>query len=216
MHPESHTDTNTQQKNQRYGLLIMAIILLPMLLAYIMFYTGWGVSGHTTNKGDLLLPPQQIQALGLAEHGDWGKDGESQRQALIAPYSSGDKKWRMLIPVPQDCDQRCENHLYLSRQVHIRLAEKAHRVQRILLLLAPPSVEKKQALEREHPNSLFLQSTPAELNRWLQATALPEPAEHYFYLIDQEGFAMMRYSRHHSGQDVLDDLKKLLKFTYSK
>ena len=201
--------SNTRKKTQLHGIFIILVIFLPMALAYVMFYTGWGVSKHTTNKGDLLIPPQAIQSLTLNNHSN----------ALKKRYSANEsskKKWRILIPVSRSCDKACQSHLYLSQQVHIRLAEKAYRVERILLLLASLPNDEIERLEREHPNSLILHSSSIHLNEWLKPTLLPQSAEQYFYLIDQEGFAMMRYSTEHSGQDLLDDIKKLLKFTYSQ
>lgn len=195
-----------KKRNKFYGLLIIAAIVLPMVLAYLIFKTGIGFPSATSNKGDLLVPPQPIQQLNLEEKDNF----------FETLYSSDKKRWRILIPVSKVCDETCEAHLYLSRQVHIRLAEKAYRVERVLLLLDPFSEIELDKLKQEHPETLLVQSNTASLNTWLLETKLPASAENYFYLVDQEGFAMMRYNREHSGQDLLDDIKKLLKFTYAK
>ena len=194
------------RRNQLYGLLVLCIILLPMLLAYLIFKTGWGMPSETTNKGDLLSPPISLKKLVLSKNGE----------LLDNLYPASPKKWRILVPVTQSCDANCEDFLYISRQVHIRLAEKAYRVERILLLLDEFSPEELLSLKQQHPGTLIFYSRSADLANWLAATGLPKAADQYFYLIDQEGFAMMRYGSSHSGQDLLDDLKKLLKFTYDK
>ncbi len=198
-------DPVIKRRNKFYGLLIVSAIFLPMLLAYFIYKTGIGFPSGTTNKGVLLQPPQAVQDLVL-----------TQTDSLAILYQSEHKRWRMLVPVTQDCDERCQAYLYLTRQVHIRLAEKAYRVERILLLLDNYPENHIETLKEEHPGTQIFRSTTRELERWLEKTPLPLSPEQYFYLVDQEGFAMMYYHTEHTGQDLLDDIKKLLKFTYDK
>lgn len=195
-----------EKRNKFYGVLIIVVIALPMLLAYIMFKTGWGIPQETTNKGDLLTPARSVKELSLPDQSGY----------FTSLYASDKKKWRMMVPVTKPCEQLCEKHLYITRQVHIRLAEKSYRVERILLLLNEWSEDELEVLKRNHPNVLMVNSSASDLAQWLSSVNLPLAADRYFYLVDQDGFAMMRYSDQHSGQDLLDDIKKLLKFTYDK
>lgn len=213
-----------KKRNKFYGLLIIAAIVLPMLLAYLMFKTGIGFPAGTSNKGELLIPPQPIQNLVLTNNNELLNSLYSSNDKMEGATSNSSaseqattrKRWRILIPVTQNCDKRCQDNLYLTRQVHIRLAEKAYRVERILLLLDTFSVTEKASLKKEHPETLFIESSPQYFQEWLEQIKLPSEPTHYFYLVDQEGFTMMRYDETHSGQDLLDDIKKLLKFTYDK
>lgn len=193
-----------KKRNRFNGLLIITAISLPMLLAYIMFKTGLGIPTSTSNKGTLLQPARAIEELSL----------NNQDNTLARLISDEKKRWRILIPVTEECNEVCQNHLYISRQVHIRLAEKAYRVERVLLLLDTLSNDAIDSLKKEHPETVMVETTPAAFNQWLNKTNLPLSAENYYYLIDQSGFAMMHYDIHHKGQDLLDDVKKLLKFTY--
>ena len=202
------TDINDQQRrNQRQGLLMLAMVVLPMVIAYTMFKTGWGIPTGTINKGLLLAPPQSVSSLSLTENND----------ALQRLYPAEKKQWRIMVPVAANCEAACQQNLYVTRQVHIRLAEKAARVERILLAIDEIPEEQKQQLLSEHPNILWLDSSRAALADWLTDTDFPveQSSDHYF-LIDQEGFAMMSYNTQHTGQDLLDDIKKLLKYTYEK
>ncbi|MEO0442798.1 MAG: hypothetical protein AAFZ92_03520 [Pseudomonadota bacterium] len=194
-------------RSRLYALLIMVLIFAPMVLAYIMFHTGWGVSGNTTNKGDLLESPLPIADLEL---------NLNEQDKLTRLYQGNDKRWRILVPVDSPCKDPCANFLYLTRQVHIRLAQDAYRVERILLLLDELPHGQIKKLTQEHPNSIIVNSNIDALTQWLQKNDAPKSASGYFYLIDQEGYAMMRYGEQHTGQNLLDDLKKLLKFTYDK
>jgi cytochrome oxidase Cu insertion factor (SCO1/SenC/PrrC family) len=126
------------------------------------------------------------------------------------------KKWRLLVPVPAACADTCQKNLYTTRQVHIRLAEKAYRVERIILSLDELRPTLLKQLANEHPNTLRIESSEDRFFEWLASANFVESVEQYYYLIDQEGFAMMRYNASHTGQNLLDDIKKLLKFTYDK
>ena len=199
---------STIKRNRFFGLVIILIIVVPMIIAYIMFHTGMGLTGSTTNKGVLLEPPQKIQTLPLFEN-------ENLFNVIYAKNEHG-KKWRLLVPVSAVCNKACENNLYLTRQVHIRLAEKGYRVERVVAqldLLPEPLIN---TLSQDHPNTLKIKTSRENLSQWLARTNAPKQPENYIYLIDQEGFAMMFYDETHSGQDLLDDIKKLLKFTYDK
>lgn len=177
-----------------------------MVTAYLMFKTGVGIPSVTTNKGVLLQPVVAIADLELS-----GGD-----TSLTTLFPEANKRWRLLVPVTKNCDRACAQHLYITRQVHIRLAEKAYRVERVLLLLDELTPVELDSLRREHPQTRILSAQRPQLEDWLSEVQLPESALEYFYLVDQEGFAMMRYGIDHKGQDLLDDLKKLLKYTYDK
>jgi cytochrome oxidase Cu insertion factor (SCO1/SenC/PrrC family) len=206
----NHTENNASRikRNRFFGIIIVVMVVAPMAIAYIMFQTGWGVSGSTTNKGTLLNPPLPIQELNLQENNPFF-------EALFSDKQTS-KKWRLLVPVDADCSEVCQKNLYTTRQVHIRLAEKAYRLERIILSLddLPQSLTEK--LNQEHPNTLLPATTHAEFSRWISPANILGNTKHYYYLVDQEGFVMMRYDVSHTGHDLLDDIKKLLKFTYDK
>jgi cytochrome oxidase Cu insertion factor (SCO1/SenC/PrrC family) len=201
------------KRNRFFGLLILAIVTAPMLLAYVMYQTGWGISSSTTNNGELLTPALSVQELKtIAEDNVFEKmlaNKDSTSKSIA-------KKWRLLVPVTAACADTCQKNLYTTRQVHIRLAEKAYRVERIILSLDELNPTLLEQLANEHPNTLRIESSDDRFSEWLAPANIVESAEQYYYLIDQEGFAMMRYDVSHTGQNLLDDIKKLLKFTYDK
>jgi len=132
-------------------------------------------------------------------------------------YPAETKKWRIMVPISANCEAACQKNLFITRQVHIRLAEKAPRVERIFLALDGVSAQQKQQLLVEHPNVLWLDSSQAALVNWLTNTAMATvQVDKRYFLIDQDGFGMMSYSAEHTGQELLEDLKKLLKYTYEK
>lgn len=199
---------NIIKRNRFFGVLIIFIVLAPMGIAYLMYQTGWGVSSSTTNKGELINPPIPIQEIPLNQ-------GSALFNELFSDNKAS-KKWRLLVPVVAGCSDICQKNLYTTRQVHIRLAEKAYRVERILLSLQPLPEALDAQLQQEHPNTLRSETSAEYFSHWISAANISGKAENYYYLVDQEGFVMMRYDSSHTGQDLLDDIKKLLKFTYDK
>lgn len=196
------------KRNRFFGILIIFMVVAPMGMAYIMYQTGWGVSSNTTNKGLLLNPPLPIQELILSQD-------DTLLTALFSDTQAS-KKWRLLVPVTSRCADICQKNLYTTRQVHIRLAEKAYRVERIILSLDELPVTLNEQLDKEHPNTLRPQMSSTYFSQWVAPANIEGAVEDYYYLVDQEGYMMMRYDVSHTGQDLLDDIKKLLKFTYDK
>lgn len=157
----------------------------------------------TSNKGVLLRPATPV--VGLAAH----YEGAPWVWAELKP------KWRMIIPVTGGCDQACQDLLYISRQVHIRLDKNAHRVERVLLNLgAPLDDNTREFLAREHP---YLKLVSADLEAF-KALLAPtdadwQAAQLRLFLADQQGDLMMYYTPEHEGGHILADLRHLLKYS---
>ncbi|GAA6151456.1 hypothetical protein [Pseudoteredinibacter isoporae] len=196
---------NSTKPKKRIGnwqaVFLFGIIALPMVLALLIYKTGVGMPGSTINEGIMLTPAKQVDVFARAD---------TEGQSLLA---SG-KKWRLLIPYNANCDEACLNKLYVTRQVHIRLGEKARRVERVMVSLdaMTPTLEK---LLLEHPRLRVMPVDSVVYSNWLASSSLPENSnilQHYF-LVDEDGFAMMAYNAEHDGNQLLKDIKRVLKFT---
>ena len=183
------------RRQRLFGIGIISIIVLPMILAYVMFHTGWGVSLSTTNKGELMNPPLSLNDMVLSQSPSLFN--ELYQDAGRGANDTG-KKWRLLVPVTASCATACEQNLYLTRQVHIRLAEKAYRVERILLSLETLPQQVLANLDAEHRNTVRAQASLDEFRQWLKPASLEGSVEDYYYLVDQEGYTMMHYHSQHS------------------
>ncbi|MFT5116856.1 MAG: cytochrome oxidase Cu insertion factor (SCO1/SenC/PrrC family) [Kiritimatiellia bacterium] len=197
------------KRNRFFAVMIILIVVAPMGIAYVMYQTGWGVSAGTTNKGTLLSPPVALNELSLVKN--------TSLLAELFVDKKSVKRWRLLVPVSAGCSEVCQKNLYTTRQVHIRLAEKSYRLERVLLALDTLPLNLQTLLLQKHPNTLLANSTHENFKQWISAAAnSSDNAEDYYYLVDQGGLVMMQYDVSHTGQDLLDDVKKLLKFTYDK
>lgn len=199
---------NSLFKSKWTGWFVMAIIILPMLMAYIVYVTGLGMPTGTLNKGELLLPATSVVGLKLLDKGAGAID-----------IPGGKKLWRMVIVGNNSCEKTCQELLYLSRQVHIRLGEKANRVERIYLNTDTSfNTNFYKKLEQEHPRLIkgYVNSKDWQSNFKETTIAEHSLTGEHIYLIDQQGYAMMSYSGVNSGADLLNDVKRLLKYSYEE
>ncbi len=205
-----HTQTDEERRFQRRGritaIALMSIVAGPMLVAYILFQTGVGIPDSQVNQGQLLDPPQHFS--------DWQPetlDGE--------PWKSDpeQKRWRFVVPVDARCTGHCQANMYLTRQVHVRLADKAYRVKRVILPVnGAPSEDFLDYLQEEHPGTEIVQPDQSAMMASLEKTNLSgDPVtEGRYFLMDQEGFVMMAYGPDHTGNQLLKDIKRLLRYSY--
>lgn len=196
-----------KKRRQWSGWIIMAGFFMPMVLAYVIFSTGLGLPDRTINHGDLLTPATSLAGVHLTDIAG---------HSLKLLPATGEKKWHWLIVGNNTCLQACQDLLYLSRQVHIRLGEKAHRLERIYLNTdALYSAEFANQLHQDHPRLVMAHVNARDWQHTLAHTGGQHPLNgETLYVVDQEGFAMMTYSAEHEGNDLLDDIKRLLKYSY--
>jgi hypothetical protein len=180
-------------------LLVVATLLVPMVAAYLIYQTGIGMPTGTINKGNLLQPPVNIDELTMFS------DSGAQLD-----FSTQDKKWRLVVPAFGACAEQCREALYVTRQVHTRLNEKYPRVERWLVTdINDPAF--RQLLANEYPRITIVNVAADQWHSLLSESVESDPD---YLMMDQNGFLMMGYQRaQHTGNDLLADLKRMLKFT---
>ncbi|MCG7200370.1 hypothetical protein MD273_11605 [Marinobacter pelagius] len=202
-HQESDQPTPDQvRRGRRTAFLLFALGFGPMIIATVMFYTGWlNPAGHT-NNGTLVQPVVPVQALHLQT-----TSGEPV-EARFGP-DKVDPQWLLMV-VAGTCGSDCQELLYLARQVNIALGKNANRVSRAAALGAvPPGLSSKWS--REY--SLMERLVPAEGATPAWPTGVDPDTEPRILLVDPFGNVMMHYGSEHSGKDMLEDLKHLLKLS---
>lgn len=166
-------------------LAVMLVTLVPLVLAFLMYFQQWWLPSATTNHGQLLMPPQQLEEQYFEYHQE--PEFAQQKQA-----------WSVLIHHQGDCTKICQEHLYTLRQVHLALGKEAHRVKRIMLV---NNADQLATLAADYPH-LYIVSTSK------QQMLSEGPG---IYVVDPLGNIMMYYSFEQAGKPILKDLKKLLK-----
>ena len=188
----------------------MAIVVIPFILAYSMWRTGIWMPAGTTNQGTLMLPPLHVDELGLE---DWS--GSSM------DYQDAQGLWTLIMVGDGSCGERCENALYLTRQVHIALGKDASRVQRYYAELASSMDEKLAAsLAEQHPRLVTVHLDRARFVEYINAMANAQDLgfnaqtlvdDSYVFVADPLGNIMLYFTSGNTGKEILKDLKKLLK-----
>lgn len=198
------TEAAEQRKTPWPLIIIVALTVLPVIGAYFVYYTGIGVPRDTVNEGLLLEPAIDMKTL-LAEG-----DGP------VPEFTGGSRKWRIFIPVDEQCDEACQQNLYTTRQVHIRLGREVERIERYAINLGGEQGRAYlQSIAAEHPHMEAIHLDPAHWADAFAATNLPEDwaEDHYYVLADQVGFAVLAYSTEHHGNQLLEDIKRVLRYT---
>jgi hypothetical protein len=146
-------------------------------------YDSGAVSGGATNHGELLDPVQPVQAL-----------------SAELPAQPG--LWSMALRVDGDCsDVACRDALHMLRQLHVLLNRDAGRVQRVLVSEAAEPV--RQALAADYPRLRMVAPAGGRL----------AAGENAVFLVDPLGNVVMRYRLEQIGEELLDDLERLLKLS---
>lgn len=176
---------------------LTVVLLTPIVvaaLATLMFVTGIGIPDGTRNKGELILPPQPWQQLDIrTAEGSWQ---EAQQFGM----------WRIVQVTDDGCGQVCLDSLHLTRQVHIRLGKESHRVARELISTgAVLSSETTQLLDSEHQSLARWQGDANQVR-----DLVGEMAEGDYFIVDPQGYAMMRFRANQPGEELLKDLMFLL------
>lgn len=172
----------TARKKSLWALLLVSLV--PLALAFLMYFQQLWLPTSTTNEGELLLPPEQLLEDSLVYH-KLSQDMKDERQ------------WRLLINIEGACNQSCLENLHLLRQVHIALGKEAHRVTRILLL----NEQMLKGLGTDYPH--MLKAKPKNGFTLKRGEGV--------YLVDPLDNIMMYYTFSQIGKSMLKDIKKLLK-----
>lgn len=193
----------TRPKGRLTFLLILGIVIVPMVLATLMYFNNVLVPSGRTNKGTLILPPLELGRFAMV----------NSEQKRVTAKDLGEK-WALILVGEGPCEDACQQALYHARQVNVALGKEAHRVIRYYVEVGgaiAPEVE--QFVKAEYPRLNLASADKYSLKRYLDqrvdsALALEQS---YIFVADPMGNIMMYYTPENSGKDILEDLKRLLK-----
>jgi hypothetical protein len=179
-------------------LCTFLVFMLPVVAAWMLniFAPDWRPFG-TTNHGTLIQPVRSISADGLQ-----AVDGS----AMDPGYFSG--RWTVVHIPGRPCAQPCIEVLTRSIQVRKALGEDMKRVQ---LMIALNQAEAAQSAGI--PPSVTRVLINADWLATFVAAKTPQEQPFSIYLIDPQGYLMMRYPPDVEQRALLSDLKRLLKIS---
>ena len=185
------------RRNRRKLLLLLVLFLLPPVGAWVTWkYVGEHGVSATTNTGTLIQPARPLGAGGvLADAGVRGR-------------------WTYVMFAPGDCDARCMEQLYITRQARLAKNKDIPRVERLLILDSEPDGVVAEHLAKEHADLRWL--VPGEDGAAFRAAFSGEgfaPDGRQFFLVDPLGNLMMFYADTGAAKGIIRDLQKLLKIS---
>jgi hypothetical protein len=186
---------DARRSGRRKLLALAALFLLPVIVAFTMYYGGlWRPTG-SSSKGELIDPPRPLVAKALV--------GDSAADPLQG-------KWTLLYIGDGACDADCRTALVFGRQSRLALNNEMTRVQRVFL--ATGHCCDSEYFKREHAGLVVLDaSSPAAAALLAQ---FPGDSAHSLYIVDPLGNLMMQHDARVTTKGLLSDLKKLLKLSH--
>jgi cytochrome oxidase Cu insertion factor (SCO1/SenC/PrrC family) len=159
-----------------------------------MFYSGYTPEG-TVNKGTLLPEPIQLSDLKLnVESGP-----------LVDEYPG---KWSIVQFVSGDCEEKCWDTLYSSRQINIRLAKNSDRVVRYLINIDKNNLSEESIIKIEEEYPLL---NTGKINSDLVPSSISNKLNDSPYILfDPLGNGILIYDSTLPSGELLQDIKKVL------
>ena len=173
------------KKNRLTLLLLLLVFLLPALGSWLLYVNRAHVHLGTTNKGEFVQPPRQLDAAAIGLPADWFA------HHLTLVYASG-----------AGCDDACRQALHVIQGTRLALGEQTDQVQQLYLSAGIPVAD-------------VTQSYPGLTGRDVKSDVLGSgfdgaDAPKYIYLVDPNGYVVLRYPLAQDPKDILIDLRHLL------
>lgn len=176
----------SQAKSNRTTLLLLLLVFLaPALGSWLLYINAGHLHLGTTNKGEFVDPARQVdfQALGLTQ------DFFAHHLTLV--YVSG-----------AECAADCRHALQVMQGTQLALGENSHDVQRLYVsqgILAADVTQSDPGLTGRDARSVDA-----------VAAFGGATAPQYIYLVDRNGYVVLRYALTQDPKFILLDLRHLL------
>ena len=190
---------SARARNLRTVAALAALFVLPLALAFFVYYgTGWRPAGRV-NHGSLISPPRLLPPPALL------------RVSPDAPPAAtfrGD--WTLVYVGDAACDEDCRRALLLMRQTRLGLNNDMTRVERVWLATgkccpAPGPAPLAAGV-------VVLDASGPAAGALLAAFPAAGRAQSLF-VVDPLGNLMMRYDARGDPHGLLEDLRKLLRLS---
>jgi hypothetical protein len=189
---------DSRAHGRRTLLIVAAVFLLPVAVAFTLYYGKLWRPAGSASKGELIEPARPLNVVGLRH-----TDGSSADSVFA-------DKWTLLYIGDGRCDDACRTALVFGRQSRLALNNEMTRVQRVFL--ATGNCCDSEYFAREQAGLIALDASTPEAAALL--AQFPAEREHTLFIVDPLGNLMMRHDASHTTKDLLSDLKKLLKLSH--
>lgn len=186
-------------------LALFGVFVLPLIAATALYVSGWRPQ-HTVNYGVLVRPARPLPDMALRT-----LEGKAVR------LSDFHGKWTLVYFGSSACSDACLRNLYDMRQVRLALGVHRERVRRVFVLTDLSDVNGLRHKLRDYPGMVVIagpERNVARLTRQFNVRGATSPAQPGVYLVDPLGNLIMRYPPHADPDGMLDDLARLLRYSW--
>lgn len=182
-------------------LALIAVFLSPFIIGWMALYV-FDIRPESGNYGSLVQPVKQI---------DWPQLSSVDGRQFDDGFG---RRWTFLIFSGDSCDELCYSNLFYMRQIRTLLGRDTMRLQNVLVTAAPLG-EKLKAYLREFPNLVVIENNrQPEFYSQFRLDGLGDVGDRpRMYLVDPDQNFMMHYPEESDQDQVLDDIKKLMKLS---
>ena len=190
---------DSRARGRRTLLIVAAVFLVPVAVAFTLYYGKLWRPASSSSKGELIEPARPLTVTGLRN-----PDGTPADASVLLG------KWTLLYIGDGRCDAACRTALVFGRQTRLALNNEMTRVQRVFLATGN-CCDTGYFTGEQAGLVAFDASAPAAAALLAQ---FPDGREHTLFIVDPLGNLMMRHDASHTSKDLLSDLKKLLKLSH--
>lgn len=176
-------------------LLLLIIFLTPLVVAVLLYNKNpiW-LHHRTVNKGTLISSSLNLQQINVMSH----------RTTLRSVNGS----WFLFYLAESGCRELCQKNIHTIRQITLALGKNRYRVKYGLIHDNEKSLT-SQAFINKDSDLLYFTIATHELKNFFSILKIKYPTER-FYLTDPFGKIILYYSNNTSGEDIYQDLTRLL------
>jgi hypothetical protein len=178
-------DEKTVKKNRLMLLLLLAVFLAPALGSWLLYANIDRMHLGTTNHGEFVRPARPLDLAGLTLPPGYFT------HHLTLVYLSG-----------TDCSAECRRALSIMRSTQQALGEQMQQVQRLYLATGEPAGDVTQG----DPGLKGADAGGLSVLKGFDGA----DASGYIYLVDSNGYVVLRYSLAGDPKWILQDLRHLL------
>ena len=192
--PRPSQNRGTQRRNRMMLLAIFAIFFGSLLLAGVLRFSGWRPAG-TKAHGEMLQPPGDLRAVvpKLADGSDY-------------TWNPRARLWRIALAPPADCIEACIKLAHDLDTVWQLTGKDADHVHVLWIGTPPPAMPRDAALRVLQPSRALRAGLP-RVDEISSNGRRGVPV----YVIDPNGFVILRYAPGFDPAGLRADLSRLLK-----
>jgi hypothetical protein len=201
--------SSVRSRNLRTIAALAALFVLPLLLAFVMYYGGWRPEQQSIH-GELFEPARPLPQIDLPVLG-----GPADHKAFV-------DHWSMVYIGDGQCGDECRRALHVMRQSWLLLNKDMDRVRRVFLVTG--GCCDREFLQREHTGLLLLDASSAEAAPLLTAFVSPQQrrssfavdsqSQHSLFVVDPLGNLVLSFDTRRNPKGLLADLRKLLRLSH--